>query len=354
LRSITRKSCDYQEGKHTRIWISSSWQDRSPRCIRLFTCDSVPEEKGDPDSWSPFSSGRGHTLLAVPWEARFFTGSCTYFSIVFMIWSSVDHRGSVISQDGLQTEFCLHVYALEIRGNDGPLTVFKDQLYRVGTWFDEHSILTQCTAGEGAGSGGSGLPSHGRPDSQKGSRLSHEIETPFASRMDCRHWANGVLTVEGHDPQHPGSSVSLFLTHSVRPHLRSVVVVAFRALDPSSRHRQGNVRYIKDSSTSATSHARFDGVNGTAEVRAVPRCFVGYLHERYVEMLRNWVCTNATLNQAMTPRNLGAAHRLQPCGRRNHETGLILAAFLFESNHSPRGWALLSEETFRQTRWLKI
>ena len=124
-----------------------------------------------------------------------------------MIWVPLwIHRGSVISQDGLQTEFCLHVYALEIRGNDGPLTVLKDQLYRVGTWFDEHSILTQVHSPEKVPGVVEAVYHHMVDRIRKrGSRLSHEIETPFCeSHGIAAIGTNGVLTVEGHDPQHPG------------------------------------------------------------------------------------------------------------------------------------------------------
>ena len=182
----------------------------------------------------------------------------------------------------------------EVKINGEPLTVFKDQLYRVGTRLYESDILTRVHSPEKV----PGvvevvyhevfkIPRDFCPSREKHRLGLRQIGKPLIGIPTVAQMLEIVFDIlEG--------NISPII-HILYAH--SFAVLRYLRFERHVLHRdisEGNVLYVEDDIPSST--GAWSGADETVGPEGLPLCFIKYLlGERCVEILHNWAYNNVTV-----------------------------------------------------------
>jgi len=176
----------------------------------------------------------------------------------------------------------------EVKINGEPLTVFKDQLCRVGTRFDEYSILTRVHSPEKVPGVVEAvchevinIPRDFCPSREKHRLGLRQMGKPLTSIPTVAQMLEIVFDIlEGN----LSPIIRILYAHSF-------AVLRYLRFERHILHRdisKGNVLYVEDDLPPSTG-ASSGGADETVGPEGLPLCFIKYiLGERCVEMLHNW------------------------------------------------------------------
>jgi hypothetical protein len=195
----------------------------------------------------------------------------------------------------------------KVKINSKPLTVLKDQLYQVGTRFDEYSTLTAVHSPEKVPGVVEAvyyklikIPREFCASREKHRLGLRQTGKPLTSITTVAQMLEIVFDIlEG----------NLFLlsifcvptaSHTQNANTAILLVLRYLRFERHILHcdiSKGNILYVEDDLSSSVG-SRSGGANETVGPEGLPLCFINYfLGERCVEVLHNWAYTNVTLNQ---------------------------------------------------------